>query len=224
MEVPVKKNKKETNNQNDVEETQDILQMYELQEEYYSETLSNTEEIFKWDNVGDENSATEKEPEIKKELNGVDTSANAPSDEKINEEYDDGWEEDDEEEGDVILTGVTQSKRKRPRRKKLKFTKIEEDEIRGEHMLTDITIKIAQNIMHREFRDISEFEDTTLGAIPDFSQHTSRVPFIQVLHTGSLHWVCVSNIKGSTTCEDNVIYLYESLNSQGRINYHVQSL
>ena len=108
LEVPVRKNKKETNNQNDVEETQDTLQMYELPEEYYSETLSNTEEIFNWGNVVDENSATEKEPEIKKELNGVDTSANAPSDEKINKEYDDGWEEDDEQEGDVILTGVTQ--------------------------------------------------------------------------------------------------------------------
>ena len=33
LEVPIRKNKKETNNQNDVEETQDILQMYELLEE-----------------------------------------------------------------------------------------------------------------------------------------------------------------------------------------------
>ena len=92
LEVPIRKNKKETNNQNDVEETQDILQMYELLEEYYSETLSNVTEIFNWGNVADENSATEKEPEIK-ELNSVGTSANAPSDEKTNKEYDDGWEE-----------------------------------------------------------------------------------------------------------------------------------
>ena len=58
-------------------------------------------------------------------------------------------------------------------------------------------------------------EDTVLGPAGNFS--IAQGEFIQILHDGGAHWVCVSNIG----CWQGVINYFDSLN-RGQIKRHVQ--
>ena len=87
--------------------------------------------------------------------------------------------------------------------------------INNEKMLTDTSINCAQNILHEAFPNVAGLEDTTLGPKLNFSVHKEK--FVQILHTGSLHWLCVSNYG----CKKGEINYYDSLYC-GVIANHVQ--
>ena len=108
------------------------------------------------------------------------------------------------------------------RRLNLKYSRLERQEILNDHMLTDMTINFAQNILLRDFPTISGLEDTTVGAVLNFSKHDGKSPYIQVLHTGSLHWVCISNMSENGLVKADVVNLYDSLNNRGTVNTHVR--
>ena len=57
-------------------------------------------------------------------------------------------------------------------------------------------------------------EDTTLGPIFMFS--VQKGEFVQVLHDGNIHWVCISNIG----CKENEINYYDSLRG-GRVSWYL---
>ena len=65
--------------------------------------------------------------------------------------------------------------------------------------------------MHKQFPSALGLENTTLGPLNNFSAHHST--FFQILHTGTHHWVLVSNIG----CEPASINLYDSV-YHGRIS------
>lgn len=71
-------------------------------------------------------------------------------------------------------------------------------------MLTDTSINCAQSILHEAFPNVAGLEVTTLGSTSNFS--ANKAEFVQILHTGSLHWLCVSNIG----CRKNEINCYDS--------------
>lgn len=52
---------------------------------------------------------------------------------------------------------------------------------------------------------IESFQKTTLGPIRNFDIVTSE--FVQILHTGHMHWVCISSIG----CRPGMVNLYDSL-------------
>ena len=72
-------------------------------------------------------------------------------------------------------------------------------------MITDESINIAQNLLSSQFPQLKGLENSTLGPINGFS--VFRDQFIQVLHTGSAHWICTSNMN----CPKNTISYYDSL-------------
>ena len=119
----------------------------------------------------------------------------------------------EEDMEDIVITGVgtgEYSKRK-------KRNVCDEDSLllrNYNRMLTDNLINIAQNILHTQFPDIGGLEDTTLGSYLQFSIQRGR--FVQILHTGSLHWVCTSNIG----CREGYFTMYDSLYC-GNIPSHV---
>ena len=68
---------------------------------------------------------------------------------------------------------------------------------------------------------IESFQRTTLGPIRNFDIVTSE--FIQILHTGHMHWVCVSSIG----CTPGIVKLYDSLYHdiiEGEVTEQVKSL
>ena len=103
-----------------------------------------------------------------------------------------------------------------PKRKKRTLEKDDVSSIKNGEMLTDNAINIAQNILHHQYPLIGGLEDTVLGPCLNFS--VARGKFVQILHDGSLHWVCVSNV-GCT--EPGSVNVYDSLN-KGNIALHIK--
>ena len=79
-------------------------------------------------------------------------------------------------------------------------------------MLTDESINLAQNFLHQQFPEFDGLFDTSLALTNTFEVVKRYKPFIQILHTGSLHWVCIGNMK-YPRMENNTCHLYDSLNS-----------
>ena len=75
-------------------------------------------------------------------------------------------------------------------------------------MLTDKHIQMAQELLHQQFPEIEGLLCPTIATAKQFP--VMRSEFVQVLYTGGIHWVCVSNIG----CHQlNKIKLYDSLYS-----------
>ena len=66
-------------------------------------------------------------------------------------------------------------------------------------------INYYQNLLHRQFPCYEGLEDTTIGLHLQFSIH--RNDFVQVLHDGHNHWVCISNIG----CKGSEVNYYDSM-------------
>ena len=104
---------------------------------------------------------------------------------------------DDNDDEDVTITKVTMreppTERSKPR--KLKLSPAGANSILKNRMLTDESINIAQNSFHKQFPGFEfAFEDTVLGVTQMFSVFKSFRKYIQILHTGDLHWVCTANL------------------------------
>ena len=82
--------------------------------------------------------------------------------------------------------------------------------------LTDHIIGAAQSVLRNQFPQANGLENTTLGPIYNFS--VQKGEFAQILHTGSHHWILVSNIGCSNQSE---VKLYDSL-FRGRIPIFVK--
>ena len=65
---------------------------------------------------------------------------------------------------------------------------------------------IIQNALHKKFPFIEGLYSTTIGTVGQFKPVTSE--FVQVLHDGIFHWVCVSNVGCRNS---NTVKLYDSL-------------
>ena len=72
-----------------------------------------------------------------------------------------------------------------------------------------------QNFLHNQFPYVDGLEDTVLG--PTFQFSIAGGEFVQVLHDGGLHWICVSNIG----CAKGVVKCFDSYNNRGYIKKYV---
>ena len=88
------------------------------------------------------------------------------------------------------------------------FTLSEDDVkiIESGDWLTDHIIGVAHSVLRDQFPYIGGMENTTLGPVNSFT--IQRGEFVQILHTGSSHWVLASNIGCSSP---SVVPLYDSL-------------
>ena len=78
---------------------------------------------------------------------------------------------------------------KRPFRTSLKYDKEINDEVETEgRELSDLSINVAQEILRRQFPEISGLEYTSLGIFGKFTRHKDE--FIQIVH-GNHYWIVV---------------------------------
>lgn len=84
----------------------------------------------------------------------------------------------------------------------------DEDVIIKNGLLTDIHIGKAQNLLKQQFPSMEGLQATTLGMVQQFDVMKGK--FIQVLHTGANHWICISNIHCN---QNNAVKLYDSMYS-----------
>ena len=114
---------------------------------------------------------------------------------------------------DIIITNVTTCLPIKRLKRNIDTEELEL--INNQKMLTSTSINCAQNIIHQAFPNVSGLEDTTVGPKLNFS--VQKEEFVQILHNGSLHWLCVSNFG----CKKGEINNYDSLYC-GVIANHVQ--
>ena len=95
-------------------------------------------------------------------------------------------------------------------RRNLILSDREERIIMKNEMLTDESINLAQNHLHEAFPLISGLQDTATGATQTFNVVSGN--FIQILHDGNLHWVCISNISFDSPTDIPDINVYDSYN------------
>ena len=126
------------------------------------------------------------------------TNSNISTGEKMHPSSDPPHKEPDIELRKVVYAPT-------PKRGQFKMSDIDKNLIITRKELTDHIIGAAQNVLHKQFPDARGLENTTLGPVNNFSVH--RGTFFQILHTGTHHWVLVSN-KG---CKPASINLYDSL-------------
>ena len=199
--------------ENDIEETQNLLKMYKLPGEFADYCVFDERES------KDAHDEKAKSKVIKQDKPYANQAKNA-SESHFKQASEKGKDNDDDE---IVITGCMPPKKiQRPRQRNLKFTYREKEEILGDHMLTDMTINLAQNALKKQYPENSGFEDTLLGIIPDFSKHSGNSRCIQILHTGSLHWICIANVFKEGCLSPENVNLYDSLNSNGKINPHTQ--
>ena len=108
----------------------------------------------------------------------------------------------------------------RPRHRNLLFSHREKGLILNNKMLTNESISIAMQILKRRFPETDGLEDTTLGKVHQFSIFRNK--FVQVLHDGGCHWVCVANFIGNNKCCRSAIHYYDSLNTTGAITKFIE--
>ena len=106
---------------------------------------------------------------------------------------------------DITITGVFTSTTNIQKRKKRCLDDKEIHIIKSNQWLTDMSINYYQNMLHMQFPYYEGLEDTTVGLHLQFSIH--RNDFVQVLHDGNNHWVCISNIG----CQGAEVSYYDSM-------------
>ncbi|XP_028402994.1 uncharacterized protein LOC114525772 [Dendronephthya gigantea] len=113
------------------------------------------------------------------------------------------YSEPADEESDIELKKVVYGPT--AKRGQFKMSDVDRNTIITRKELTDHIIGAAHNVLHKQFPDACGLQNTTLGPVNNFSIH--RGTFFQILHTGTHHWVLVSN----TGCKPASINLYDSL-------------
>ena len=135
-------------------------------------------------------------------------------------EYDDAQPMQDDDatatqDDDVIFIQAKQSTQVRNKKNpKIILSSKERKTILNGGMLTDESINLAQNILSRQFSSLKGLENTTLGPLKGFS--VFRGDFVQILHTGTLHWVCTANLFTDGNLKSNNLDYYDSLFSSSR--------
>ena len=77
-------------------------------------------------------------------------------------------------------------------------------------MLSDDSINLAMNLLHQQFPEIGGLTDTSIGKCQQFDIVPSESKYIQILHAGSLHWICVANMEEDKS-SNQAHYIYDSL-------------
>ena len=77
-------------------------------------------------------------------------------------------------------------------------------------MLTDESINLAMNFLHVQFPLFDGLADSSIGKWNEFDIIRNTSSYIQILHAGSLHWICVANTSKEKV-ENQIHYLYDSL-------------
>ena len=144
--------------------------------------------------------------------NDVEENRKNAGDEKMEDDNEDiekqnGTTEDAENE--LVITKEVEGSGPIRKSRKLVFSKMERNTILNNEMLTDESINIAQILLQKQFPNIGGFQDTVIGKVQEFDTIPGSKKYIQILHAGSLHWLCVANVSEEKTSDEH--YIFDSL-------------
>ena len=117
-----------------------------------------------------------------------------------------------------VISGA-ESKSEKRKIRKLELSPVEIRHITNDEMITDESIDLAQQLLTKQFPIFDGFADIALSEQNGFEPIKRNNPFVQVLNTGSLHWICVSNLKKNRESNDECV-IHDSL-SNGKITSNI---
>ena len=80
-------------------------------------------------------------------------------------------------------------------------------------MLTDDPINIAQKLLKNSFKEIAGLQDTVIGKTKAFGIVKNEKKYVQILHSGSFHWICVANMQSNKT-DNGYCQIHDILTSE----------
>ena len=99
------------------------------------------------------------------------------------------------------------------KRRNILFFSEEKATILNKQMLTDKLISIAQNILKNQFPKIARLQDTVIEKTKVFEIIKNEEKYMQILHAGSFHWICVANTQRNKTV-NSYCQIYNSLTKE----------
>ena len=88
--------------------------------------------------------------------------------------------------------------------------------LKNNRKFSDDIINTLQNMLNRDYRDVKGLQDHVLGQALQFKV-INESPFVQVSHTGGLHWLAVSTFD----CNSGEICIMDNL-FHGRLSQHTK--
>ena len=99
------------------------------------------------------------------------------------------------------------------KRRNLLFLSEEKATILNKQMLTDKSISIAQNVLKNQFPRIARLQDTVIEKTKVFDIIKNEEKYMQILHAGSFHWICVANTQRNRAV-NSYCQIYNSLTKE----------
>ena len=100
----------------------------------------------------------------------------------------------EESKHDIAITGYVEAHRPLKKRRTILFLGDGKQLIKGNEMLTDKSINLVMSFIHEQFPHIGGLTDSSIGKCQKFDIAPSENGYIQILHAGSMHWICVANM------------------------------
>ena len=124
-------------------------------------------------------------------------------------------EEDVLEESDdeIPITGYFEAHGPVKKRRTMLFSDDEKKLIKGNEMLTDESMNLAMSLIHEQFSHIGGLTDSSIRKCQQFDIVPSENGYIQILHAGSMQWICVANMTSGKS-SNQVHYVFNSLFSR----------
>ena len=76
--------------------------------------------------------------------------------------------------------------------------------------MTDESINLALSLIHGPFTHIGGLNDSSIGKCKQFDIVSLENGNIQILHAGSMHWICATNMTREKL-SNQVHYIFDSL-------------
>ena len=80
-------------------------------------------------------------------------------------------------------------------------------------MLTDESVYLAMSLIHEQLPYMGDLTDFSIGKCQQFNFVPREILYIQIMHAGSRHWICVGNMT-SGKLSNQMRFVFDSLFSR----------
>ena len=119
----------------------------------------------------------------------------------------------EESDDEIVIAGYVEAHGPVKKRRTMLFSDDEKKLIKGNEMLTDGSINLGMSLIHEQCSHIAGLTDSSIGKCQQFDIVPRENGYIQILHAGSMHWICVTNMNIGKS-SNQVHYVFDSLFSR----------
>ena len=116
----------------------------------------------------------------------------------------------EESDDETAIRKYVEAHRPVKKRRTMLFFDDEKKIIEGNEMLTDESINLAMSLIHEQFPQIGSLTDSSIVKCQHFDIVSHENGYIQILHAGSMHWICVAKMTSGKSSNE-VHYVFDSL-------------